>query len=1657
MSLTVEKILDNYCTNLNKIVLYMKGKQSDMKDLAQLRVPDHMLNPSTSEINLNIDLLKNVERIKGSEILADLRHNISDSVFDSFKFNKSLMREALKSNVFRRDPNELKIEVDELKNLHLREPQPMEKFLDVVQSKMLPNQSTKRKMELSQFADSRDGGVEDSIEMLLIKRLAFLEKRMPRELGKYFEQAKHTLGSIMIDYLNKIEQLDILVLSNRDQNESLKQKLEEYMKELRARRKAETLAHDRYMHLTELMARQKELCSREVKNLQQKLEACRNLIGMTGENFLADDYEIVFGNDAQPRVYQTNEIPEADEKEEAGTPLKQSSAGQHEDTPIKNEADIGQVTEKDFGFESLVEQGKSGADQDQFAKSKLQKPDAADKDSSKEGPTAEPKEDGGRKKKKKKGKAAEAVDEPPKVSVQTELQEPGKKERAGESEEQEKAETSSVKSGSSKPGSSAYPSKSYVSASGRNVIRVTPEQLISRLKQLELEKNKWTQYIKRLEDKHKLMDSEHQAATEELSRLKTKYKNMIMAFNQLAEQAQGSQEGFAESKATEDNFVEKYSRLLYEYDELRRITGGNLDHLASQLQQKNKALNAAMSTIRGLEQQGILKGAELRRLYEIVQASNQVPQQTGTSQPPMFRQAQFPPVSAANQPRPAPQPVSSSGSEVDQRMYDRALQRCNELKEQIMQLKRRNAAMEDEIYKTKNREKKMEQALLDLGGKERVVEFIYLKGSKARPDDLIALIESQEEIIKKRTRENEELQVRVSKLEERDIKPKDPSPHGSAEDLPQSQVLYASTNPREKETRAGAARDPSRQSPQADSRADRDFRSPPQQRADAGLPQRAAARLQETAFDSPQSKKLEELYSYSRHLLQRYATKIDDLKEQVMALKKKCYDTEDEMLKAQVREAAAKDKLEQIEGQERIVEFVYLRGEKTNSEELLAKIESLEKLVQAKTSQTQELERKLLGADQKKAQALTRRARRPARKLDTIEEEEEPRDEGPLEVVEQEGIEQEEVDSGDIEPLHTIDDETLEEKLLGDGDYLKHVQRAAAKQASTADRGTQSDPVKQLPDPKMTDRIASLQEVVKNITNSNASLENQKQDLSKKADELRSKIESLNETVNIRNENLRGLKLQLQVERERTAQQNEEISRLKKEIAGVRLVNSQLYSSTQLTLVSPKAGKASPIRKDRDGAQQSMEFKLVPATEERPDKSSLGAAKGGPKEVKSLTSFVEEEENVNDLIAKVGRENEEMKEKTRASEAQVNKLNQALALSQATIKGLETKLSELSLDVATKDSQIKNLQTHNKALFDKNAEASATSSPTAKLVRESKSVQVCTVIDESHRLRQLAEELREKDLELSSAALQMQELADELAAKEKALEELRVTLKSVYSKKQYLMNLILKLDDDIYVGGRPIKKLNDQSLDKLLDHAIDTSRGTTQARSSFSLPTRSSINMIKLKAPEQQAHKHLQVIDHTKPAVPSSHSQKAQNEKILELAREVAELRALIDQFVEKEEKFKFDLVQIVDSNSKAHPEEAVAYAAMRAEIDTQQPAEAELATGLNYSAVLKLIQFINLHPGKGVPQVRHEESPNQPAYDFHNPPDPYSEDNLILEYLKRNQEYQAKLKELTSRKVAILSENLQQAQADPSRCTRGVESLQQMIECLKPFSESGT
>ena len=1643
MSLTVEKILDNYCTNLNKIVLYLKGKQSDMKDLVQLRIPDHMLNPSSSEINLNIDLLRNVERIKGSEILADLRLNVSDAVFDSGKFKKSLMREALKSNLFRKDASELKDEVDHLKTLHMREPQPLEKFLDIVQSKMQPNQSTKRKMELSQFVDSRETGIEDSIEMLLIKRLAFLEKRMPRDLAKQFEKVKHTLGSIMIDYVGKISELDASVLSNKEQNENLKTRLEDYMMEIRTRKKGEAFAHDRYLHLAELLEKQKDLGKREIRNLQQKLEACRSLIGMEGDNFMADDYEIVIGD--QYKLYKTNEIIEASEAEEddqVSTPNKQSpTSNKFVDTPIKEDTEGGE----DFGFDSYVDPHN---------------PEQKNLNDSM---------------KKKHGKGQEL-------------------DKRDSNQDQE------VKSNEAQGHGSDH-TNAYMNSAGRKVIKVTPEELIHRVKNLEMDKNKWTQYIRRLEDKHKKMDNDLQSAKEELKRYQNKYKKMISSYNEVQERNNGAEETGITPSATEDNFAEQYSQLLAEFEDLKRYGGDNSSHLRSYINKQSKALNSAMSTIRGLEQQGHIKSAETRRLYEIVQAlSTGPPPPSSQKRPAQTTGSRY---QTSGQPQASYQPqqtvsTNPAGGEADSRMYERALMRCDELKEQIMHLKKKNAAIEDEIYRMKKRETKLEEGISRFSSKISPVEMVTIRGKKVTPDDITSQIESYEDIIKKRTEENDTIQRKLDKVESQLWRLK--GERGEEDDdrnFVESQVLQLNEDegaeggleaarerrvygkPNEKTMQGRYQRNENGgrvMNIPGESREDRmAYSSQAISNRQFGNPQGAGRdNMDVIDFQSrEEKKKLEELYSYSRHLLQRYAAKIDELKEQVMQLKIKNAALDDEVHKSKTKEKKTQEVLDQLGGKEREIEFILIKGNKTNSDDLLSHIESLERLVDRKNEEIEDLEREVLGAKKPLKSALKKPQIAISKVGDSsqqkIEEEgikqapigEDGRDE--VDELDPNNRKKREVEGGSLIeeeqeeiPLHNIDDETLESKLREDTEYMRYVRKAQEDYRNKEYLSSQQSAVRQVPvqDPKLIERISSLQEVVKNMTDSNSILENQNQDLSKKSKELSQRIVVIEEALSLSNEKMKGLKLQYSVEKERTAQQDLEIYRLKKEISGVRLVNSQLFGSGNQTqqLISPRMGKLSPTQGLRKENQNQGKSELVLTSAMSDDKFDKSRSALINSDSRNNLAYDFENENIDELLMKSGRENEDLREKNKKLEAQIQKLNQASALYQNNLKGLESKIAELNLEVSNKESQMKNLQQFNKAVSDRNFEINPLmQSPTSK--KASRSIQVDMIVDDAPKIKQLTKNLEEKDYELTTALLQIEELTEELAAKDRALEEVRKTLLSVFAKKQYLINLILKLDDDIYVGGRPIKKLNEQSLDKLLDHAIETTRGTTQSRSSFSVPTRSSIQMITLKAPELSANRVNQnIIDHTKSTVPASANLKVQQQQLLDIGNENCELRTTIEKFVRKEEELKTGLVRIIENNIETHPEEKEAYLKMRDDIDVEETDQyGEKTVGMNYAHILRLIEFINLHPGMGKKETTKKPDSNLAAYSYQNPPDMYGEDNLLLEFLKRNEEYQNKLKELTSRKVLILTENLQNSSmtTDPSN----THTLKQLIDCLKPYS----
>lgn len=209
----LEKVLENYSGNLEKLVQYITGATADLIDLETLALGS--ANSLQEEINARLATLREFQKRRGSQLLKKVTDSADPSAFDTSSFAKSLMRESLQVNFLRKDQTELQEELNALKQLHAGSKNPMEKFVEEIQAKV--------------GVEGQKLEIEDSIEMLLVKKVSALEKKVASKFKKELDSVKHTVGVVMCDYLKKIEQLDLQCVSSKKLNEDTVQKLNHYM------------------------------------------------------------------------------------------------------------------------------------------------------------------------------------------------------------------------------------------------------------------------------------------------------------------------------------------------------------------------------------------------------------------------------------------------------------------------------------------------------------------------------------------------------------------------------------------------------------------------------------------------------------------------------------------------------------------------------------------------------------------------------------------------------------------------------------------------------------------------------------------------------------------------------------------------------------------------------------------------------------------------------------------------------------------------------------------------------------------------------------------------------------------------------------------------------------------------------------------------------------------------------------------------------------------------------------------------------------------------------------------------------------------------------------------------------------------------------------
>jgi len=266
--MNIDKLIsENYKTNLRVLADYFQRKTHSLEGLAYLRNEDGI----SKQINIMLGLVVKAE----AEIREEKFKNIAG--LDQASFSCSLVRKRLENQIF--DAQRLENELNGLKERHRKNDCNFELLIDQIHSRF--EQSANREEEfdftrhsksvLKDFARDIQSNTSDSIERLMIQRMAILETTISPENAMNFSLAKNTLGVLISDYLMKIEQFDLALANSEKHNDHLKNKLEDFMKDLRDKSNAEQLARQRYEQLHKIKQISEELLQEEIHLLRERI------------------------------------------------------------------------------------------------------------------------------------------------------------------------------------------------------------------------------------------------------------------------------------------------------------------------------------------------------------------------------------------------------------------------------------------------------------------------------------------------------------------------------------------------------------------------------------------------------------------------------------------------------------------------------------------------------------------------------------------------------------------------------------------------------------------------------------------------------------------------------------------------------------------------------------------------------------------------------------------------------------------------------------------------------------------------------------------------------------------------------------------------------------------------------------------------------------------------------------------------------------------------------------------------------------------------------------------------------------------------------------------------------------------------------------------
>lgn len=1597
----IEKVIANYCGNLNRIVLYLKGRQSDLKDIEDVKISDSQSSGRISEINVNLDLLRNVERIRGSEILAGIKSQVAEDFVDAATFSKSLMRESLKSNALRRNKEELLNELVELQHMHQYGTEPMGKFIDVINSKLDPSSSSKdsRVYDLKSFADfhtSVASIVEDSIEMLMIKRLAAMESHLPRQCSEQFQQAKHTLGTVMIDYVNKIEELDMLVLSTREQNESLLQKMEDLMKEVRNRRKMETLGQERYMHLSDLLTKQEDMAQREIRLLQEKLEAARNQVGPKMDQItdLQSEYEIVENKDGvEYFIMYPGESLESDLQSVTAS-LQEDGRSENPKVLLKKRIDGVQPNPIEYCG-------------DEFARERTPQyvPPMLDEimESSEEQSSYN-----------LLSKDGEAFVHRTNIRLPRRLDTIHSE---SENVDESQRETPNVRVGVEKSVSTMPRLSDRTSSLGRDsrvlsvtptvkkqAVKLTPEQLLVRMKQLERERGQGVLMIHRLDAINRKLQKDCMDYNERLEKFQQRETDMISSYNQFYDLNKNL---VRDTEVNKTNIVKKQEQMLVELSQLKKADKTTIAQLQNSLNAARIQLDKSTADTKYYRDQCILKDAELRKLYESSQPgsskdflnlskSDEIGNSVGIADSQQKPDSRNSPIklrvvkehtpdkqqskqnwakselidsdainqkdrNVQGQPKRAGNKETAGRPEVpeDNQRYGSNLEEAERtiaaLKEQLRKLNHEKSVLEDENLKLGNKCVTFDNVLESLtSNQDKELPYIYVKGKKRTGDEIFSLLQTNDQLLKKKDEEIEKLQKLYAKAENsyEDIEKRFrrlQAEKGQAQG--QRQAIGVNQQAKSNQVSSGLVM----LKPTGGQIMQRNEKSGYQQSSTGGEPIKAYFPPQPSGGQEQQVHH-GELHRLDSHSHAYYPPEPEDGMERL---------NEDARMISQPRVT--------VPGQYPIVP----EGEEQYS------------------SQTQYQHSRIQGQfpilPEGEEQNFTQQTYQPDRvqgQYPVLPEGEEQyssqQNYAPARIQGQFPVPPEEGEQYSLQ--HHSSKPHLDTHLLPfippmPGQTSERNQETYARTFPAMQPGS-NYVQNQHPDLK---KIPVLESRIRELTSDKKSIEEERQKLQASFLQLGSIKDKLDRELKASEARVETLELRLTAADDRNEAQETENNLIKKEIEGLRVINSQIVIESERKQQA-EIESSSPINRAR-------------------------ATLANHPSANQVTLL--DEDSIEELVLTVGRENEELKDKMRKLEINNQRLSQEKELTLSTLKGKEAKINELTSEINNKESKLKNLtEQYNKAMSQAADSAQIVNSP------KNKTSIGLDAIEININERQLIELIRlgeDKDILIAELRLTIEELKEELDEKDKALEDVRRTLAALYAKKQHLVNLLLSVKQDFYIEGHPVKSLNEKSLDKILEENLQKKSAAHTARV-YNVPTKQTLNVISVKAP-RITHDNLLSSDGAPPGSLNSVGQL--NREVMRLGEENTRLQQALMKYLEREESLKGKVLSIIDHNINIDPDDRATYQEFKEGIDIlDDETIEEYFVPLDYGKLFEFLDFLNKIRAK-MPHPSLVEDTNQEVYNYEEPTDYSREDDLLLQVLQRNEECQRQIKRLLSEKVS--------------------------------------